>query len=173
MCQQGEWEDDLCSICMRERETTNHIFTFQHIRFCEQCIKSVSSALGQYTTINNSGKWNAKTPEEEQVVAISARFEKLKDANLKLSKAIKEKSISRQKGSKPSGKSSQSESKNIKKNNLDKFAWKQVNPEAGQSHKKTVDGKEYQWCPWHKAWTVHDPNDERPEHRCRLKPVAN
>ena len=54
----------------------------------------MSLALGQYTITNNSGKWNAKTPEGGQDVALSARFEKLKDANLKLSKAIKEKSKS-------------------------------------------------------------------------------
>lgn len=45
----------------------------------------MSLALGQYTIIT----------EEEQVVALSARFEKLKDANLKLSKAIKDKSKSK------------------------------------------------------------------------------
>ena len=133
----------------------------------------MSLALGQYTIISNSGKWNAKTPEEEQVVALSARFERLKDANLKLSKAIKDKANARQKGPKSTSKSGQSKAKQSKKNNDDKYAWKQVKPESGQSHKKTVDGKQYHWCPWHKAWTVHDPDDERPEHRCRLKPVAN
>ena len=133
----------------------------------------MSLALGQYTIISNSGKWNARSPEEEQVVALSARFEKLKDANLKLSKAIKDKAKTKQKGAKSTSKGTTGQSKKGKKNEDEKYAWKQIKPQSGQPHKKTVDGKQYHWCPWHNAWTVHDPNDERPDHRCRLKPVAN
>lgn len=52
--------------------------------------------------------------------------------------------------------------KNEKSKDPNRFAWKTVKPKPGQ---KVVrwEGNDYQWCPYHKKWTVHKPED------CRLK----
>jgi hypothetical protein len=30
-------------------------------------------------------------------------------------------------------------------------------PKDGEKHSKTVEGKEYHWCPDHESWTRHRP----------------
>ena len=37
--------------------------------------------------------------------------------------------------------------------------WMMVKPKEGEPKKKTVDGKEYHWCPNHEAWTRHSPEE--------------
>lgn len=46
----------------------------------------------------------------------------------------------------------------------DKWAWKEVPPKEGEGKTKTVNGKEYHWCPNHEAWTLHTPKE------CKKKP---
>lgn len=131
----------------------------------------MDTASAKFTMIKNQGQWNKRSAEEEQVVALSAKFDELQDANLKLSKQLakKKEDKGKDKNDKDGPKKKQ-EKKKAKKE--DKWAWKSIKPTASQSQTKTVEGKEYHWCPYHDKWTQHDPKDDGPN-RCRLKPVAN
>ena len=40
-----------------------------------------------------------------------------------------------------------------------KWAWKKKEPKAGDPKTKTVNNKKYHWCPNHKMWTVHTPEN--------------
>ena len=37
--------------------------------------------------------------------------------------------------------------------------WKKVSPKTADAHKKMVNGKEYHFCVYHNAWTVHKDKD--------------
>ena len=94
--------------------------------------------------------WNAKTAEEEKIEALNAQFVKLKDENLKLSKQIKKKS--------KESKDSKKDKKDDKKKDDDKtWAWKNVALTEGQKQTKKFRKKTYHWCPNHKMWTIHTP----------------
>ena len=41
----------------------------------------------------------------------------------------------------------------------DKPAWMRTPPKDGEKHSKTVEGKEYHWCPDHESWTRHKPSE--------------
>ena len=90
---------------------------------------------------------------ERQLVALTAQLEQIDLLNKKLQKKIKE--------NKPNDKSKGKKKKDSK--NADKWKWKEVPPKSGQKHTKTFEGKEYHWCPLHKKWTLHKPDE------CRLK----
>ena len=44
----------------------------------------------------------------------------------------------------------------------DKWAWKKVPPKSGASNNRQFQKKTYYWCPQHKLWCLHKPED------CRL-----
>lgn len=44
---------------------------------------------------------------------------------------------------------------NNKQNNDQKNAWKKVKPSPNESLTKTVNGRPYNWCKFHEAWTMH------------------
>ena len=87
-------------------------------------------------------KWQAPTKEQEQIIALTARVEKLK--------SLKQP----QKQSKPAA--SGTATKKHKKDN-NKWAWKDTLPAAGEPTTKTFEGKEYHVnCPYHKdQWVCH------------------
>ena len=123
-------------------------------------------ALNQYAIINKQELWNAKTPEEEQVIALAAQFNKLKDENLKLAKSLKKKNEKKNE----SKKDDKDKGKTKKKANTEGMAWRFVAPTEGAAKKKQVNGKDWFWCPYHKSWTRHNPEAKNPEDRCRLEP---
>jgi hypothetical protein len=46
----------------------------------------------------------------------------------------------------------------------DLWAWKKVAPKAGQKQSKRHGKKDYHWCPKHKLWCLHRPEEcQRPE----------
>ena len=51
----------------------------------------------------------------------------------------------------------------LPKANIGSFAWKDVAPKKDDPKTKGVNRKTYHWCPKHKAWTLHKPEE------CRLK----
>ena len=69
------------------------------------------------------------------------------------------------------GKKKGADTKSTTNANEDKWAWKTVPPtwktvppKEGEELIKTVNGKKYHWCPNHKAWTLHTPEE------CKKKP---
>ena len=37
--------------------------------------------------------------------------------------------------------------------------WMSVPPKSGEKHSKTVESKDYHWCPHHNRWTMHRPSE--------------
>eukprot|EP00957_Ditylum_brightwellii_P023678 1787040-Ditylum_brightwellii.AAC.1 len=129
--------------------------------------------LNYYTVRKNRKVWGQKTAEE-QIVALSSTIEELKDANLQLAKSIK--GSSKPKASKPParGKSNQSAKASPEKYprlaeiepSDPNFGWMVKPPKDGESLTKVVSGKTYHWCPKHKAWVKHSPE------QCQMKATA-
>ena len=94
--------------------------------------------------------WNIKSPEEEKVIALAGKIQKLSDANLKLSKCLE-------------GRKKKNNDKN------EKWAWKKKAPKSGKPWTKKVNNKTYHRCKWHKAWVIHDPNATSGPNACRLR----
>jgi hypothetical protein len=109
--------------------------------------------------------WNAKTAEQEQIVALSAKLGKIKDVNLKLARTLQSngkgtnKSPSEQKGK---GKN-KGKGKGKGKGKECKWAWKKVAPKENESKTKKLNDYMYHWCETHKAWGMHLPE------ACELK----
>jgi len=117
----------------------------------------MNDAQNKYKNLVLEKQWNALSPEEEKLIALTARFEELKDKNLKLSKNLQP----GRKPQKPNSKRSPKSKSNKKKDK--EYAWKKVPPKSGQAHTINRDKKTYHWCPEHLAWCVHKPED------CKLK----
>ena len=48
-------------------------------------------ALNKYSILHKQNMWNIKSPEEEKVIALTGKVQKLTDVNLKLSKYLEDK----------------------------------------------------------------------------------
>jgi hypothetical protein len=149
----------------------------------------MTMALNKYEDMVRDNTWNAMSPEQEQIVALSATVDKIKDANLKLSRKLtaaagttggsssNTRTTSNQ-GTSSSNTGNQGKKKksNRAKQN-EKYAWKKVKPKDSDP-KTTVNGKTYfvltkgnktyYWCEWHEAWVMHLPEDEG-ENGCKLR----
>lgn len=122
-------------------------------------------ALNKYETLTKQDLWNAKTAEQEQIVALTAELGKIKDVNLKLAQSLKSgsgKSNKSNSNTTGKGKSRNSQGKGKGKQN-DKWAWKKVAPKSNESKTKRFNDRTYHWCGAHQAWTEH------PENECKLK----
>jgi hypothetical protein len=124
-------------------------------------------ALNKYETISKMDQWNAKTQEQEQIVALTTELGKIKDDNLGLACSIKSKATrkSKQDNKKGAGKgSNKGKSKdNSKRTHSGKWEWKNHVPSGNDPKHKKFKGKDYYWCLMHKAWMNHHPN------KCREK----
>ena len=101
--------------------------------------------------------WLQKSKEKLEFEALTANFHNLKSINERLTKALKAKVAN-------DTKKGTFETKIKAEPNVGSFAWKDVAPKKDDPKTKEVNGKTYHWCPKHKAWTLHKPEDE-----CRLK----
>ena len=57
-------------------------------RNCLQPEELMTLALNKYTILHKQNMWNIKSPEEEKVITLTGKVQKLSDANLKLSKYL-------------------------------------------------------------------------------------
>ena len=103
--------------------------------------------------------WNIKSSEEEKVIALTGKVQKLSDAILKLSKYLEDK------------KSKKGTSKDKKKqtNKDKKWALKKKGPKPGKPWTKKYNDKTFNWCKWHKAWIFHDPKATSGPMACKLR----
>lgn len=100
-------------------------------------------------------------PEEEKVIAVTDKVQKLPDTNLKIFWSLKENNNDNKKG-KPSN-------KRCKDKKGVKLAWKEKCPQAGKLWTKKVNKKMYNWYKWHKAWVMYDPNATSGPTTCKLR----
>jgi hypothetical protein len=108
-------------------------------------------ALNKYHILVQEKKWKSLSPQDEQLVALKAQYNELKDANLRLSKSLI--------NSKPNLPARGKGKQNKKKGQTQVEKWKKEPPKDGESHTKTVNKKVYHWCKAHKAWTMHSNNE--------------
>jgi hypothetical protein len=109
----------------------------------------MASALTKYKTLEMKGVWEAPSPKQEQIIALTAAMTSLKT---KASKFSTSKSEDRKKDLASIGKGP--------RRNDGSFAWKDVAPKAGEPKKEVVKGKTYNWCTHHTTplWTLHNPD---------------
>jgi hypothetical protein len=110
------------------------------------------------------GKWGAKYPNDEKIVAMVAEITALKGQlklNPKLSAIAEEgkkkgkKGDKGEKGKKWKNKKNTSNKKDQKRDET----YKQVPPKENEKKEKQVGKYTYNWCKHHMAWTVHKPSD--------------
>ena len=123
----------------------------------------MATALAKFQTRKDAGVWEAQTPEQEQITALTAQLVQLKDQNKKLSKWSKKKGGTDQKVNDVAKQSNnQPQSSQSKKKNKNIPPWKLVPPteeEQRAGSKKMVKTNWYSWCPKHQMWTIHKPED--------------
>jgi hypothetical protein len=106
---------------------------------------------GDPMTLKMKGLWEAPSPEQEQIIALTAAISSLKTKS------------SKTKDNRTGGRSKKDATEvgkgGPRKNDGD-FAWKDVAPKEGESKKKVVKGKIYYWCTHHtnSMWALHNPN---------------
>jgi len=109
-------------------------------------------AKRKFDFLKTKGKWGAKSPDDEKMVAMAAEIKSLK-GQLKLDPKLSAIAGKGDKGDKKknSKKKNKKNMENKKEQKKDE-AWKKEPPKAGES-------KEFNWCEHHMAWTVHKPAD--------------
>jgi hypothetical protein len=110
----------------------------------------MSSALTKYKTLKMKGQWEAPSPEQEQIIALSAAVSSLRAKSGRT--PTKEKRTSDKKNQ--DGKSKGG------RRNEGPYAWKDVPPKSNDPKSKTVKGKTYYWCTNHEhpQWAIHNPD---------------
>ena len=103
-------------------------------------------ALTKYNTYVEQGTWNQLSRADEQIIALKAELHKLTNKTTPAKKT-------------QSGKKYVSKSK---ENRDKKWAW--LFEKKSGKEKIEFNGKVYSWCPYHKRYTVHSPQD------CTLNP---
>ena len=118
----------------------------------------MSSALTKFKTLKMKGLWESPSPEQEQIIALSAAVSSLK------AKAAKPPSRKEKSEKKVEGKTTGP------RKNEGAFAWKDVAPKSGDPKTKDFKGKTYHWCTnhAHSQWTLHNPHSF--PNLCKLHP---
>jgi hypothetical protein len=118
----------------------------------------MSMAKRKFDFLKTKGKWGAKSPNDEKIVAMAAEINSLK-GKLKLDPKL---SAIAGEGKKDDGSKKKKNKKNTsnKKEQKKDEAWKKEPPKAGESKTGKQVGKyTFNWCEHHMAWTVHKPAD--------------
>jgi hypothetical protein len=120
----------------------------------------MSSALTKFKTLKMKGQWEAPSPEQEQIIALSAAVSSLK---AKASKTTGKKVLA-------AGKKGTDGKTTGPRKNEGAFAWKDVAPKSGDPKTKDFKGKTYYWCTnhAHPQWTLHNPHSF--PNLCKLHP---
>ena len=115
--------------------------------------KLMQVALIKYKDRKRSDMWQAPSPEEEQIMALTAQVGELQ----------KQKGSSKTTSDKPKKKKGGFEKKKTAAEHYsgDKYAWKLVPPASGEPKSKEVNKKTYHFCPHHNEgaglWVLHSP----------------
>ena len=110
----------------------------------------MSAAATKYQTMLDADEWEIPSSEQEQIVALKAELVQLK----------KDGSKSKSSTNNSKGKKTNNGKKNNSKKGKPDWMTKTPTPdEQSKGNKKKVNGKQYYWCPNHKAWVRHKPED--------------
>ena len=128
----------------------------------------LTKGLTKYQELKQDKTWNQPSEEKQQLTALTASFEALKDKNLQLAKSLiqkpsPQKPFSSKKKSTKGAKEFKKGARKKKLKDEKDYAWKKIPPKAGESKQKSRDGKVYYWCEEHMAWCLHKPEE------CKLR----
>lgn len=136
----------------------------------------MKKAMAKYKLLQSDTtyEWGSPSEEESKIIALRAEVLEIKDKNLQLSKALKQKAAkdnegpANQKANPPSNSNAnprnQQRTRN-KKNRSDKQrqnqdeAWKKVPPKQNEPKSKQHGIKTWNWCKHHQAWCIHKESD--------------
>ena len=113
-------------------------------------------ALTKYLQLKQEGTWKAKSKEEEQIIALTAKLKEAQDTLHSLKSASSDKPNS---GSSNSGNSGKKKDKKKDKDNKGISAWKKVRPKGGEGTLER-NGKKYKWCDHHHYYTISHATKE-------------
>jgi len=117
----------------------------------------MSMAKRKFDFLKTKGKWGAKSPDDEKIVAMAAEIKSLK-GQLKLDPKLS--AIAGKGDDKKDSKKKNKKNTNNKREQKKDEAWKKEPPKAGESKEGKKVGKfTFNWCEHHMAWTVHKPAD--------------
>jgi YHS domain-containing protein len=112
--------------------------------------------------------WNAPTNEQEQIIALEARIERLQEQKRNLSKRkpqgsrnAQQKTLNLQHKKKSNQNKKKDDCDNEYMNATGKWAWLKVPPKQNET-KKMFKGKEFFWCKKNTCWGHHATS------KCRL-----
>jgi hypothetical protein len=112
-------------------------------------------AANKYHSLKERGVWAAPSPEEEKIVALEAKLQKMQQRS-------KPRQQERNKGNadkqKEKEKTTPTPSSNSAGKSREKPKWMTKEPQD-KSKSKVVDKKEYWWCPNHKSFVRHKPSE--------------
>mmetsp|Transcript_26944 Transcript_26944/g.32675 ORF Transcript_26944/g.32675 Transcript_26944/m.32675 type:complete len:412 (+) Transcript_26944:369-1604(+) len=112
----------------------------------------MAEAEAKYKALKLGNKWNALSPEQEQIVTMSAELKESKDKNIKFVSAFSKVTKKKPAVKKDKKKKKKKDKKEVKNS---EWAWKSVAPTKDDPKTKEVNGKTYHWCLHHKKWTLH------------------
>jgi hypothetical protein len=124
----------------------------------------MASCLVKYKTLKMKGPWEAPSPEQEQIIALTAAM-----SSLRTKPATK--AGSKTKAAAPSKSTKKGDKAPSKTRNDGIFVWKDVAaPGPGEATSKVTNGKTYYWCTHHPTpmWALH--NTDTYPNLCSLHP---
>jgi hypothetical protein len=133
----------------------------------------------KYDYLVSKGTYGALSPEQEQIIALTAQLEQVSGETLRLSKKM----ASQTKANRPAAPGNPQQANRARQGNLPNRRgkqknqkdrsnrraqnqdekWKKTPPKPGEPEKKKVGDTEWLWCGEHMAWTLHATKD------CRVK----
>ncbi len=119
-------------------------------------------ATNKYNALIAQGRWGAKSPSEQKIVALTSQMETLK-GDLKLSKDLISKLKKKDPRKEVDVKKKKKETNKERQKRDEK--WKRTPPRTGEKHTKKHNKTTYHWCPHHDAWVMHKPDE------CRANPT--
>jgi hypothetical protein len=129
----------------------------------------MKKAKAKYDLLVNSGKWGAKSPDQEKIIALEAKVKELKDLKLsaELLRKLEEDDNEMREGE--------------NENNQNDNEWMNIPPKDNEAKHKRVGKKTWHWCVHHKRWTVHKPDncrlgkqpDKRDNQEDKSQPIAS
>lgn len=135
----------------------------------------MDQALNKFNQLNENKTWKTKTPEEQQLIALTAQHKEAKDKIAELSKS-KSSSSAKAKSTKetPTDKSSSAnngkhKSKSLTKDKLPQWRFERT----GNQTKMTSEDKTYFWCEFHGYWCSHEEKDCKAKKKKGDKPKSD
>jgi hypothetical protein len=111
----------------------------------------MNSCLIQFKTLKMKGLWETPSPEQEQIIGLTATVSSL---------SLKAKSTRETSSKRTNGKKERTQAGKTPRKDGGSFAWKRVAPKEGEPKTKVVRGKTYHWCTHHGSplWSLHNPD---------------